>query len=177
MKGLSKAILIIILLTISGCGAGVSTETAKKPTSAMAITSYSLKGFAGTLDETAKTISVTMPYSTDVTALVATFATTGASVKVGSTEQESGVTQNDFTNPVAYTVTAADGTTATYTVTVTVAASSARAIASYSLNNVAGTINESAKTISATMPYSTDVTALVATFATTGASVKVGSAE
>ena len=64
-----------------------------------------------------------MPFGTDVTALVATFSSTGASVKVGTTVQASGTTANDFTSPVAYTVTAADGSTATYTVTVTVAAS------------------------------------------------------
>jgi hypothetical protein len=63
-----------------------------------------------------------MPYGTDVTALVATFTTTGAGVpKVGLTDQLSGTTANDFTSPVAYTITAADSTTATYTVTVTVA--------------------------------------------------------
>jgi len=50
---------------------------------------------------------------------VATFATTGASVKVGTTTQVSGSTANDFTNPVTYIVTAADASTVNYTVTVT----------------------------------------------------------
>ncbi len=57
-----------------------------------------------------------MPSGTDVTALVATFTTAaGATVTVGSTHQESGVTPNDFTKPVVYTVTAA-GSSTTYTV-------------------------------------------------------------
>ncbi len=142
--------------------------------SAKAITAYSLGGVAGTINESAKTIAVAMPYGTDVTALVATFSTTGASVKVGTTLQTSGTTANDFTSPVAYTVTAADASTATYTVTVTVALNSAKAITAYSLGGVAGTINEAAKTIAVAMPYGTDVTALVATFSTTGASVKIG---
>ena len=86
--------------------------------SAKAITAYSLAGVTGTIDETAKTIAVTMPFGTNVTALVATFTTTGAGVKVGAVAQTSGTTANDFTSPVAYTVTAADSTTATYTVTV-----------------------------------------------------------
>ena len=51
---------------------------------------------------------------------VATFTTTGASVKVGSTVQVSGTTANDFTAPLVYTVTAADHSTQDYTVTVTV---------------------------------------------------------
>jgi hypothetical protein len=50
---------------------------------------------------------------------VATFTTTGASVKVGSTVQISGTTARNFTNPVVYTVTAADATIQDYTVTVT----------------------------------------------------------
>jgi hypothetical protein len=63
-----------------------------------------------------------MTNGTNVSALVATFTTTGASVKVGTKIQVSGTTPNNFTAPVAYVVTAADATTSTYTVTVTLAA-------------------------------------------------------
>jgi hypothetical protein len=62
-----------------------------------------------------------VPHGTTVTTLVATFTTTGATVRVGSTVQTSGSTPNNFTNPVDYIVTAADASTATYRVTVTVA--------------------------------------------------------
>jgi proline racemase len=62
---------------------------------------------------------VTVPYGTDVSALVATFTTTGASVKVGGTTQTRSVTANDFIGPVTYTVTAADASFQDYTVTVT----------------------------------------------------------
>jgi inhibitor of cysteine peptidase len=109
-----------------------------------------------------------------VTNLVATFTTTGASVKVGSTEQVSGETAHNFTSAVVYTVTAADASTQDYTVTVIVAAPS-KYIYSFSLKSVAGTINETKKTIAVTLPYGTDVTALVAKFSATGVSVKVGS--
>jgi YVTN family beta-propeller protein len=87
---------------------------------AKAITAFSLNGVVGTINEAAKTIAVTMPFGTDVTALVATFTTTGNSVKVGSTVQISGATANNFSSSVIYTVTAADATTQDYTVTVTV---------------------------------------------------------
>jgi len=143
--------------------------------SAKAITAFSLGGVVGTINEAAKTIAVTLPSGTDVTNLVATFTTIGVSVEVGSTIQVSGTTANDFTLPVTYTVTAADVTTQDYTVTVTLAASSAKAITAFSLGGVVGTINEAAKTIAVTMPSGTSVTALVATFTTTGASVKVSS--
>jgi len=86
-----------------------------------AITAYSLNGIAGMIDETAKTISLTMPYGTNVTAQVAAFTTTGAGVTALAVAQTSGITANDFSSPVAYTVAASDNTTAAYTVTVTVA--------------------------------------------------------
>jgi len=91
------------------------------PNSEKAITAYSFNGFLtnpGTIDEAAKTIVVKLPSGTDVTNLTAVFTTTGTVVKVGTEVQTSTSTINSFTNPVQYTVTAADGTTATYTVTV-----------------------------------------------------------
>ena len=90
-----------------------------------AITAFNYQGLipavTGTIDEGAKTIALTVPFGTDVTALVATFTTTGSSVKVGAVVQTSGTTPNNFTNPVTYTVTAADASTQAYTVTVSIA--------------------------------------------------------
>ena len=68
-----------------------------------------------------RTIAVTMPYATNVSALVASFTTTGASVAVGAVAQSGGSTANNFSSPLTYSVSAADGSTASYTVTVTVA--------------------------------------------------------
>jgi Fe-S cluster assembly iron-binding protein IscA len=144
--------------------------------SAKALTAYSLEGVTGTINEAAKTISVTMPSGTAVTALVATFSTTGVNASVGATVQASGTTANNFSSPVVYAVTAADNSSVSYTVTVTVAQSSAKAISAYSLAGVTGTINEAAKTISVSLPNGSAVTALVATFTTTGASANVGAA-
>ena len=153
---------------------------ATKPSasSAKALTAFSFTSPAvtGTIIDSLKTVALTAPYGTDVTALVATFTSTGASVKVGTTVQTSATTANNFTSPVTYTVVAADGSTQAYVVTVTVAASSAKALTAFSFTTpaVTGTITESAKTVALTVPYGTDVTALVATFTSTGASVKVG---
>lgn len=157
-----------------GSTASYTVTVAIATNPAMAITQYSLAGIYGVINETTKTIWVIMPYGTNVTSLVATFTTTGASVAVGATPQISGATPNDFTSPVAYTVTAADGSTSTYVVAVAVALNSAKAITAYSLNGVAGIINEANKTIAVTVPYGTDVTTLVATFTITGANVTVG---
>jgi hypothetical protein len=65
-------------------------------------------------------IVFTMSDANDVTALKATWilASNLASVTVDGVVQKSGSTENDFTNPVLYTVLAGDGTSKTYTVTV-----------------------------------------------------------
>src|SRR3989304_4624215 len=118
-KTLVAAVVFILSLAVllAACGGGGGSNS--MPLSdAKAITEFSFTSPAatGTIDEGAKTISVTVPYGTEVTAIVATFTTTGSSVKVDGVVQESGVTLNNFTNPVAYVVTAADSSTATYTV-------------------------------------------------------------
>ena len=128
----------------------------------------------GIIDENAKTIELTVPCGTNITALVAKFDTTGVSVKVGATGQVSNATPNDFTNPVLYVVTAADGSTATYTVTVTI---DPKAICtfSFSISDATGKIDGSAKNILVYVPSGTNLTGLVATFSATGQSVIVGS--
>jgi len=164
----------------------VAANPAKELT-AFSFTS-ALNGGAGvTADVTATingtAIAATVPYGTNVTALIATFSTTGASVAVGATAQSSGITANNFTSPVVYRVTAADSTTKDFTVTVTIAPNPAKELTAFSftsaLNGGAGvtadvtaTINGTA--IAATVSYGTNVTALIATFSTTGASVAVG---
>ncbi|MBT1685074.1 hypothetical protein [Dawidia soli] len=73
------------------------------------------------IDQAARTITVVVPYGTDVTKLKAKFtASSFSTVTVGGTAQTSDGTTNDFTNPVVYTVEANDGTTVNYTVTVDV---------------------------------------------------------
>ena len=87
--------------------------------SANAITAFGFPahGAVGVIDEPGSAISVSLPHGTPLAGLVAAFTTTGASVAVGTAVQVSGTTANDFTGPVAYVVTAEDGTTRTYVVT------------------------------------------------------------
>ena len=141
------------------------------------ITLYSINGATGIINETNKTIAVTVSFGTIVSDLIACFDTsTNCVVKVGVTPQASGVTSNNFTDPVTYRVIAADGTTADYIVTVTVAKSSSRAITSYSIKTppATGIINEESegnKTITVAVPYLTTLNDLIAIFTTTGSSV------
>lgn len=164
--------LTLLLVTfVVGCSGSSSNAPPPK-----AFTAYSLGGVAGIINETAKTMSVTMPFGTDVTTQVATFTANGTGVKVGTVAQTSGTTVNNFTAPVAYTVTATDNTAATYTATITIAPNSAKAITAYSfvgISGAAGIINETARTIAVTVPFGTNTTDLKAAYTTTGTGVKV----
>ena len=82
-------------------------------TTAKGITSFSINGIAGAVNNTTNTITITMPRGTDVTKLTPTISTNG----VKSLTPGSGETVN-FTNSVNYTATMEDGSTKAYTVTV-----------------------------------------------------------
>ena len=82
-------------------------------TTAKGITSFSINGVAGAVNNTTNTITITMPRGTDVTKLAPVIATNG----VKSLTPSSGETVN-FTNSVTYTAAMEDGSSKTYTVTV-----------------------------------------------------------
>lgn len=84
-----------------------------KSTTVDGITGFSINGVSGSINQTNGTISVVMPYGTDVSKLVPVISGNN----ITDMTPGSGVMQN-FSKPVTYTVTLADGTTKTYTVTV-----------------------------------------------------------
>ncbi len=150
--------------------------------SSKTLTSFSFPspGVTGVISGTS--ISVQVPAGTGLTHLVAKFATTGATVTVGNQVQTSNVTANDFTNPVTYVVTAADGTTKPYTVSVTVGVPLTKEITAFSFSiptpptttTATGVI--SGTSIAVQVPYGTNVTSLAPYFSSTlGTSVYVGS--
>ena len=89
------------------------------PTQKPKITAYSIPAINATGIITGNQISVIAPTLTAISPQVATFTTTGQSVTVAGVSQVSGTTSNDYTSPLIYQITGADGSTATYTVTLT----------------------------------------------------------
>lgn len=66
-------------------------------------------------------ISLTLPAGTDRNGLIAYFsANDKAVVKIGDVEQISGITRNNYTNPIVYSVYAEDGSVKDYTVRISV---------------------------------------------------------
>lgn len=127
---LQKLVCAIALVTITACGGSSSSApstdnpTPITPTPvAPAITDFMFMSNVNTnLTETIRaeirdsTIFIRTPKVMDVANLTATFMFTGASVFVGETEQASGVTVNDFSQELTYTVRNSAGTSKEYTV-------------------------------------------------------------
>ena len=99
--------------TMPACDVTITCKWETATTTAKGITSFSINGVAGAVNNTTNTITITMPRGTDVTKLTPTISTNG----VKSLTPGSGETVN-FTNSVTYTATMEDGSTKTYTVTV-----------------------------------------------------------
>lgn len=99
--------------TMPGGNVTITCKWETATTTAKGITSFSINGVAGAVNNTTNTITITMPRGTDVTKLAPVIATNG----VKSLTPGSGETVN-FTNSVTYTATMEDGSTKTYTVTV-----------------------------------------------------------
>ncbi|MDR1743759.1 MAG: CotH kinase family protein [Dysgonamonadaceae bacterium] len=127
-------------------------------------------------------VNLSMPYTASLNKLIATFSFQGKSVMVGNVEQVSGVTQNDFSNPVTYTVVAEDGTKTNYTVIA--AKSSAAEFETFSftptLNGelekiAAGSIQD--QDVSLSIPYAASPNNLIANFTFKGRSVMIGNVE
>ena len=130
--------------------------------SAKQITSFTIPNQTGDTVTTNQNITIVMPYGTDVTNL-----TPAISVSANATISPASGTTEDFTNPVAYTVTAQDSTTQVYTVTVNKTLNSAKAVTSFDFDEftpaVTGTVTENDHTIALTVPFGTNVTNLTPT--------------
>jgi hypothetical protein len=120
------------------------------------ITQFEILGVPGVIENSS--IQLTLPYGTNPRALQPTIAYTGVSISPGSSEPQ------DFSTPVDYTVTAANGTSRVYTVTVTIARSSAKNITAFALNvRGAGMVTIAPASVTATVPLGTDLTSLTPT--------------
>jgi hypothetical protein len=151
-----------------------SFEEWAPPSNLPEILTYSFEGLTpavnGTIDKTTHTVTLAVPFATNLTALVSTFTLTeGATAKVGETAQVSGTSPNDFTSPVTYTLAAEAGEpTQDWVVTVSKnPASSAKQILSFVFEAleppVYGEIDDAQGTILINVPTGTNLTALVPT--------------
>ena len=158
---------LLLITLMSGLIITACKEEESEPdrSSAKEITTFTFGSLspavAGTIDD--NDITVTVPSGTDVTSLSPTVV-----VSPEATVSPASGTAQDFTSPVTYTVTAEDGSTATYTVTVNVTPeqSGEAEIISFVLGELDPPVDsdiDEDNNITATVPARTDLTALVPT--------------
>ncbi len=115
----------------------------------------------GVVTRTGNAINISVKAGTDLTNL-----TVGFAIPTTATVSPNPATTHNFSSPVAFTVTAQDGSTAVYTVTVTPRASNGeKKILTYTFPTAtSSTIDETAKKVDVWVPWATNLHGLVATF-------------
>ncbi len=115
----------------------------------------------GVVTRTGNAINISVKAGTVLTNLNVAFA-----IPATATVSPNPATTHDFSSPVAFTVTAQDGSTTVYTVTVTVRpVNGEKKILTYNFSvATSSTINEVAKTVDVWVPWATNLNGLVASF-------------
>jgi len=153
-KIISKSIILTglimgLLVSLLSCEDSFDNSDLKinVPVSVMA---FSINNVPGTIDQQTGQISVVLPFGTNVTSVVPQLT-----LPESATINLDLSTPTDFTSPVRFRVVNGN-LFKDYTVNVIVS----NPITSFKINNVAGVINNSAKTINLILPEGTDLTAL-----------------
>ncbi len=162
MKNLTKNLLLtFFFFTLMLACKKEDPAPAKSTEKAISAFSFSSLNPIVTGSISVTSISATVPFGTNLS-LAPTI-----SVSAKATVSPSSGSTQDFSKSVAYTVTAEDGSTQTYNVTVSLGKSPEKDILTFAFNGltpaVSCVIDATAKTISATLPVSTDVTKIVPT--------------
>lgn len=117
---------LALLLVLLGCSKDTPNDSVQLSSEKNITELKFLKSLNPTLDKdyigtiANNTISFSMTKGIDVSNLKASFqASAKSNLRIGNTIQQSGVTQNNFSNAITYTVTAEDNSTKNYTVSIT----------------------------------------------------------
>ena len=180
----------LFLLSACGGGGGSSSSQSQQPTAPMVqptLDSFAfLQSNNASLDEDitlalsndGSTYSATVSSSLALTGLVASFNYTGSAITVNGINQQSGITQNNFTNPVIYRVSNTQGTTRDYQIVLTKAV--APTITSFSFTAEKNTeLNQNANlelngnTFKGRIAQNINISELIPDFSYTGSSVSV----
>jgi hypothetical protein len=113
-------------------------------------------------------VELIVPYGTSLSSLVAHFVVSdSATVYINAAKQTSGVTANNFTGALTYTVLAQNRSISkTYTVQVTIAKNTASDILTYGIATPASIGTITANSIDVYVPYGTSIANLTALFTT-----------
>jgi hypothetical protein len=125
-----------------------------------------------------RNITLTVPFSTNLDSLTAEFYHTGQDITVNSIRQVSGETKNNLVNPIAYRITAKNGSMQDYILKTSKGSPTSFDLLSFSLannlqvNSYSGIITGNLVTVY--VPNGTDLTSLTTVFSHNGKKVQVG---
>ena len=142
--------------------------------------SFTEQNAPAVIDQNNYTVDIEVVNGTNLTNLIADFSISiGATASIGAAQQQSGVTSNDFSSSVAYTIESGTGTTQDWIATVTEAPllNNKNDILSFNIPGQiwAATINNANYTIELNVPDGTNLTNTVADFTmSSGAEVYIG---
>ena len=164
---------ILVLLALCACSKddGVTTPETPMESSEKQITSFVFRAddntaltmdISASINETDKRITATVPFGTDISAL-------RPEIAISDKASVSNNSVNDFTEIVKITVTAEDGSTATYDIIVGIEPNNANTILSFTFSltenpiaiTIVGEIDEENQTITFETPLGTDISSLL----------------
>jgi hypothetical protein len=163
LKTMLKNFTFILVFSLTFISLSCKENEPDPKSSSKAITKFSFSKLTpavqGVIDEASKKIAVQVPSNTDLTKLIPSISIS-PKAKVSP---DSGAVQN-FTNEVVYKVTAEDGSTTDYKITVSRGKSSGKDILEMRFldfnPSILANIDPVKKTITATVPATTDLTKL-----------------
>jgi hypothetical protein len=148
-----------------------------KPSDSKAIKTFSVLETGSGARILGRNITLSVPYSTDLTSLTAEFYQTGERVTLNGIEQVSAQTKNNFSSLLTYTVTAQNQTTQDFKVITNKGLPTSNTLLSFSLTKSIGSeiytgiiVGNSATVY---VPFGTDVSSLLAIYSHNGKNVQV----
>lgn len=146
------------------------------------VKSYYLTGFEdypATIDYDEYTMSIDLPYGSDVTAAIGNFELSdGASAYISDVLQETGVTENNLTSAKTYNVVSKnEEVDQDFVLAVTILENTEADLLTFSISNVSGTIDDTEKTLDVELPSGTSLTQIPTFTASENAKVYVGETE
>lgn len=147
--GMQASLILALLFMVTACEDSFENGgfDVNSPSN---VISFKLNGTAGEIDQKTGKINVTLPYGSDITAVIPQVV-----MEEGATSNLDLTKPINFTSPVKFRVINGN-LFKDYTVTVTVLSP----IKSFVINGITATINDVSKTITMTLPENTSLTAL-----------------
>lgn len=134
------------------------------------ILKFTIGNIDATINQEQRSITATLPHGTDITSLKPTVI-----VSENATVRPFSGNTIDFTNPVIYYVTAEDGSEQSYLITLSIAKSSESQLLTFTFSGlnpaIDAIIDETTKSVTALVPFGTNLKAMIPTLTIKGESV------